>query len=499
MEKINILWFKKDLRIIDNEALYEASKKYIILPLYIIDKDLWSQESYSKRQWLFCKESLLDLNFELNKIGLKLIIKTGNVQDIFKEIHKKYIIKGIYSHQETGDFYAFNRDKKIRDWVKNNHIHWKEFLQFAVFKGLSDRNNWHKKWSLFINKKIPKVNKKQLSLEIYSEEIPEDDFFKFEEDKCIGRLKGGRGEALKRLDYFFNEKINLYSKDISSPLKSFDSCSRLSPYITWGCLSIREIFNKANSKKNKNLQMLKSRLTWHCHFIQKLESEPEIEFKEFHPYFRNIRTQNNDFLKLWSEGKTGYPFLDACMKSLNYHGWINFRMRAMLMSFASYNLWLPWQDSGKILAQKFVDYEPGIHWCQCQMQSGTTSINTNRIYNPIKQGKDHDPSGLFIKTWIPELRDVPEIFIHEPWLITDKYNYKNLFKTNYFSPIVNISETAREARKKIHIISQMEGYQTISKAIYIKHGSRKTNLKTRKIFKNLKNKKNKFEQTKLEI
>ena len=70
-------------------------------------------------------------------------------------------------------------------------------------------------------------------------------------------------------------------------------------------------------------------------------------------------------------------------------------MRAMLMSFASYNLWLPWQESGSVLASKFIDYEPGIHWNQCQMQSGTTSINVNRIYNPIKQGKDHDPKGTF--------------------------------------------------------------------------------------------------------
>ena len=160
-----------------------------------------------------------------------------------------------------------------------------------------------------------------------------------------------------------------YSKDISSPEKSLDSCSRLSPFISWGCISLKEIFHKANLNQNNSSKMLKSRLTWHCHFIQKLESEPELEFKEFHPYFHKIRKKDNNLLQLWSEGKTGFPFVDACMRSLNFNGWLNFRMRAMLMSFASYNLWIPWQESGSVLASKFIDYEPGIHWNQCQMQS----------------------------------------------------------------------------------------------------------------------------------
>jgi len=274
------------------------------------------------------------------------------------------------------------------------------------------------------------------------------------------------------MEYFFKEKLNSYSKDISSPVKSFDSCSRLSPYISWGCLSLKEIFNQANLYKNNNSRMLKSRLTWHCHFIQKLESEPELEFQDFHHYFQNIRTNKTELLVFWSQGNTGFPFIDACMRSLNFNGWINFRMRAMLMSFASYNLWLPWQDSGSELAKKFIDYEPGIHWNQCQMQSGTTSINTNRIYNPIKQGKDHDPKGEFIKKWVPELKKVNDTFIHEPWLLS-KFNNEEYSKLEYIKPIVDISKTSREAREKIKEITQKKGYWDISKKIYLKHGSRK--------------------------
>ena len=314
------------------------------------------------------------------------------------------------------------------------------------------------------------------------ESLPSDNFFNFENDKCHGRCIGGRKEAIKRLNIFLNNEIYSYGKNISSPAKSYFSCSRLSPYITMGCISLKEVLKHTKLLKTKDSKMFTSRLFWHCHFIQKLETQPELEFKEYHPYFENIRIKNDYFLEAWSEGKTGYPFLDACMRSLNHNGWINFRMRAMLMSFASYNLWIPWQESGLKLAQKFIDYEPGIHWNQCQMQSGTTSINTNRIYNPIKQGKDHDPKGTFIKKWVPELKDISEDLIHEPWLINniDIYNSQTI---NYVKPIIDLKHTSRHARKLLFQISLKKEYWKISKTIYEKHGSRKTSnkMKSQKI------------------
>ena len=159
---------------------------------------------------------------------------------------------------------------------------------------------------------------------------------------------------------------------------------------------MREVLQASRTHSGRGVSSFESRLHWHCHFIQKLEDQPAIEFSDFHPFIRGIRALDVERLTAWSEGRTGVPFVDACMRALQAHGWINFRMRAMLMSFASYNLWLPWRDSGLHLARQFVDYEPGIHWSQCQMQSGSTSINTIRIYNPIKQGMDHDLSLIHI-------------------------------------------------------------------------------------------------------
>ena len=476
MKDINILWFKKDLRVTDNEALIESLKDRDVLPIYIVERELWEQKTYSDRQWQFCKESLLDLRNSLLKIGQPLIIRTGKVVEIFDNISNKFNIRGIYSHQETGDYFTYKRDQEVRKWASMKKIIWKEYLQFSVFRGTLDRDNWSKKWTKNMERKLFIEPSKINPIEIDTGEIPPDNFFCFKDDLCKGRLKGGRRNGLKRMEYFFDSKLNSYSKNISSPEKSFDSCSRLSPYISWGCISLREIYEKANLIKNANSKMLKSRLTWHCHFIQKLESEPELEFREFHPYFQKLRKKDNDLLPLWSAGKTGFPFVDACMRSLNFNGWLNFRMRAMLMSFASYNLWIPWQESGSELASKFIDYEPGIHWNQCQMQSGTTSININRIYNPIKQGKDHDPNGDFIKKWVPEIKNYPDNFIHEPWLM-EKFNSREYANSEYIKPIIDLLKTTKHARKKMQEITQKDGYWDISKGIYKKHGSRRKPIK----------------------
>ena len=476
MKDINILWFKKDLRLTDNEALIESLKDRDVLPIYIVEKELWEQKTYSDRQWQFCKESLLDLRNSLLKIGQPLIIRTGKVVEIFDNISNKFNIRGIYSHQETGDHYTYKRDQEVRKWASMKKIIWKEYLQFSVFRGTLDRDPWSIKWTKNMERKLFIEPSKINPIEIDPGEIPPDNFFCFKDDSCKGRLKGGRRNGLKRMEYFFDSKLNSYSKNISSPEKSFDSCSRLSPYISWGCISLREIYEKANLIKNANSKMLKNRLTWHCHFIQKLESEPELEFREFHPYFQKLRKRDNDLLALWSAGKTGFPFVDACMRSLNFNGWINFRMRAMLMSFASYNLWIPWQESGSELASKFIDYEPGIHWNQCQMQSGTTSININRIYNPIKQGKDHDPNGDFIKKWVPEIKNYPDNFIHEPWLM-EKFNSREYANSEYIKPIIDLLKTTKHARKKMQEITQKDGYWDISKGIYKKHGSRRKPIK----------------------
>jgi deoxyribodipyrimidine photo-lyase len=172
-----------------------------------------------------------------------------------------------------------------------------------------------------------------------------------------------------------------------------------------------------------------------------------------------------------------YPFVDACIKRLHATGWINFRMRAMLVSFACNLLWLPWQAVAAFLAREFTDYEPGIHYPQVQMQAGTTGMNVLRVYNPVKQSQDQDPHGEFIRNWLPQLTHVPNDYLHTPWQLTPNLQrrYGVIMGIDYPMPIVEHSQAAREAKIRIYGLRKNDENRAITKQLLNKHGSRQTN------------------------
>jgi deoxyribodipyrimidine photo-lyase len=180
--------------------------------------------------------------------------------------------------------------------------------------------------------------------------------------------------------------------------------------------------------------------------------------------------------------RTGWPMVDACVTMLRETGWLNFRMRAMLVSVAAYPLWLHWRPVGEWLATQFLDYEPGIHWSQLQMQSGTTGINTTRVYNPIKQAQDHDPHGRFVRQWLPELRKVPDAWLFEPWLMPHTMQaHLGVFVGHdvgshaggaLVQPVVDLTQATREAKQLLHSRRQTDEVKAAKKAVIDKHASR---------------------------
>ena len=468
MSSPQVVWFKRDLRVDDHRPLLEAAARGPVLPLYVVEPELWQQPDASERQWLFCRESLIELRQSLSALGQPLVLRSGDVVQVLERARRQFGIDRLWSHEETGNGWTYQRDKRVAAWARANGIQWSEIPQFGVIRRLRSRQGWAQRWEKQMAEPIAPVPASLQSLDdLDPGAIPDRPCSDLLSDGCPQRQTGGRSIGLGELSDFLQHRAPRYQRAMSSPNTAFTGCSRLSAYLTWGCLSMREVLQSSRSHSGRGVSSFESRLHWHCHFIQKLEDQPAIEFSDFHPFMRGIREADAERLRAWSEGRTGVPFVDACMRALRAHGWINFRMRAMLMSFASYNLWLPWRDSGLHMARLFVDYEPGIHWSQCQMQSGSTSINTIRIYNPIKQGLDHDPDGIFIRQWCPELARLPAAQLHEPWRFTDHYP----------APIVDCAEAARLAKDRIWTIRRSAGFERHADAIQRKHGSRKAGLK----------------------
>ena len=292
------------------------------------------------------------------------------------------------------------------------------------------------------------------------------------------RQRGGRNRGLSVLQGFLAERAAHYRGGISSPRTAPQACSRLSPYLAWGCLSLREVVqatrhaqaHTAAPRLLQGLQAFMSRLYWHCHFIQKLESEPAIEWVNMHRGYDGLRENDHNpaHFEALTSGRTGWPLVDACVAMLEHTGWLNFRMRAMLVSVAAYPLWLHWRPVGLWLATRFLDYEPGIHWSQMQMQSGTTGINTTRVYNPIKQAQDHDPHGRFVRRWLPALRQVPDSWLLEPWRMPTGL----LPEVDLPTPPVDLAAATRGAKTRLHERRRNPEVRAGKAAVIDKHASR---------------------------
>ena len=477
-----IVWFRYDLRLEDNQAFIEATKNGNVLPIFIFDKNYYKLDTSSSFHLKFCEDSLKELNHSLkNLYNSKINIYYGDTTEILKNISKKFNISEIYSHHVFKNNYLSKIDGKISKFFKECNIQWYLFNQFGIQLGKRDRYRWSYNWNKFINQPV-------LEKRVNCNFIIDPDHNKncaistnFIDDKLI--QEGGRKNAVKLLNSFLDNRSDNYQKEMSSPITGEKSCSRLSPYITYGNISLREIYRATKQKlnedisivKKKSLIAFKSRLAWHCHFIQKLYDEPEIEFKNLNSAFDGLREDdfNPYYYEAWKNGNTGYPFIDACMRYLKVNGWINFRMRAMLVSFASYQLWLDWKKTSKHMAKLFTDYEPGIHYSQFQMQSGTTGINSIRIYNPIKQSIDQDPDGNFIRKWVPELKNVQGKLIHEPWKMTyiDQKSISIELGKNYPLPIIENNKATKIAKDKIWKVKKSKEAKLLSSQILIKHAS----------------------------
>jgi deoxyribodipyrimidine photo-lyase len=475
-----LVWFKRDLRIRDHAALAMAAATGPVLPLYIVEPAYWHLPDTSARQWAFTAEALHDLRDDLGRLGASLIIRTGDATEILSRFCRDHRITRIISHEETGNLWTYARDRRVAAWARASGITWIELPQSGVIRRLPGRDGWAAQRDAFTARpQIPAPAALQPVAGIAPGPIPTARALRLKDDPCPHRQTGGRQTGLATLDSFLAHRAAPYRAAMSSPVTGERACSRLSPYLATGCLSGREVAGITALRQSErpggpwgpSLRSFQSRLAWRDHFMQKLEDQPGIETHCLHRAAEGLRpAEPANALAAWSRGETGLPFVDACMRYLQATGWLNFRMRAMLMSVASYHLWLDWRATGPVLARLFTDYEPGIHWPQVQMQSGTTGINTPRIYNPVKQGMEQDPAGTFTRRWLPELAPVPDAFLQEPWKWPGA---ARILGHRYPDPVIDVASAARAARDRIWSLRKTPAYPDEAAAIVTRHASRK--------------------------
>ncbi|HEU4669507.1 MAG TPA: FAD-binding domain-containing protein [Dyella sp.] len=488
MPRRSLVWFKRDLRLRDHAPLAAAAQADAAAAVYLIEPDWLASPEGSSAHVAFALEGLAQLRRALAARGLPLLVEVGEAVSVLERLRERFPFDELLSHEETGSGWSYRRDQAVAAWCRGHAVAWTEFAQTGVVRRLRSRDGWARRWQARMD--APQVT------------VP-DGFrgaggFVLADLPDLARLglaphgrqlqTAGEAPAQATLASFLAHRGHDYLKSISSPLRAERGGSRLSPYLAFGMLSMRQVHQatvaaiaaQEDTGARRALRGFAGRLRWHCHFMQKLESQPALEHRNLARATEGLREGEFDreCFQAWCAGATGYPMVDACMRSLRATGWLNFRMRAMLVSFAAYHLWLHWREPGLFLARQFLDYEAGIHWSQMQMQSGTTGINTLRMYSPAKQARDHDPDGHFIRRWVPELARVPLPLLAEPWRMEPSQQRAAgcVIGRDYPAPLVEEKAALARARERLYAVRRDPRARAEADAIQARHGSRRSGL-----------------------
>jgi deoxyribodipyrimidine photo-lyase len=507
MTSLQLVWFKRDLRLRDHAPLAEAAARGPVLAIYVHEPAFRAAAEYDAMHQCFLEDCLDELQAGLAQRGVPLLELHGELPALFEALQRVLPFATLWAHEETGQWWTFQRDLAVARWCRERGIEFIERPQTGVIRRLRSRDGWARRWeqrmraaeavlpSRIASVPLPQLERVRTALAaaLVAPRAPQ----AVRTAPRAAMQRGGESRAWATLARFLDDRGVDYRRGMSSPLTAFDACSRISPYLAWGALSTRAVLQRLERRAAQldalrdagaavdrrwagSLQSFGARLRWHCHFMQKLEDEPRIEFENFSRAYDGLRESQFDRARFdaWCAGATGYPLVDACMRALHAGGWINFRMRAMLVSFAAYHLWLHWREPAQFLARHFIDYEPGIHYSQFQMQSGTTGINTVRIYSPLKQQLDQDPAGEFVRRWLPELQAVPAEWLTRLAALPDNLQrqYGVRLGRDYPRPVVEHEVAIAAARERLHALRRTPTARAAAQAVQQRHGSRRSGL-----------------------
>lgn len=501
-------WIKRDFRLDDNAALRAALMECgQVIPVFFLESDIYLAEDASAFHLHAQLTALADLQNSLRQRGAELLVVRSDLPLGFSLLRQHIYFTHVFSHEETGAAVTFKRDIAVKKWCDTEAVVWQEIPQSGVVRALRSRDNRQQYIAerlfdsapLPVPEVVPQPLLPSLTINHHDcyqipqlqELVPQllDERIQWSSVQVVNERRSQR-----TLDSFLNDRGLGYRGGISSPNKAFFYGSRLSPHIAWGTISLRRIFsrlhqrlaeldellnsqpdNKLAQRWHKSLEGFSARLFWRDHFVQRLESASWMESRALNPAYEQLEySQDVSRLDAWINGHTGFPLIDACMRCLQATGFLNFRMRAMLVNFACFGLHIHWRDLQYPLARLFTDYEPGIHFSQIQMQAAIVGINTIRVYSPLKQLVEQDPECQFIKRWVPELRgfSAEQIACHE-----------TITLPGYPDALVNAEHNIRIMKERISAIRKSDEGQESAQRVLVKHGSRMKQKRTKKIHK----------------
>jgi len=493
----NVVWLRKGVRLTDQECIAQAlrdSRPVILLYLY---EDRWLADVHFHSSFLkFVNEGLEDFEKQLKAKGGKVTYRKGLIEFVLQELNSEVPIHKLFFFRNVGDAVHQEIDRALFDGSRTQGFTLVPISQNGVDH--TGRKHFAKQWNEQIS--ASQANIKNWSKANFADLKDHGSRYECAYDVRPNAQIGGESRAKSVFYTFLKSRGEYYNKELSSPVTGWSSCSRLSTYLTWGHISLKHVVQETRKVQEqyrgmpkddrgnwlKALAAFNSRLRWRSHFSQKLHDMPHTCVENQCRLYDDMRIDGpnveSPLFQAWLLGQTGIPFLDACMRCLHKSGWLNFRMRAMVVSFAVYNLWIDWKTLAPYLAQLFLDYEPGIHYPQLQMQAGTTGINSNRMYSVSKQSKDQDKSGIFIRKYVPELKDVPTSHIHEPWKMPLGAQRKAncIIGKDYPKPIVDEKATYKMAREKMSKFNKVAKGSQEAQQILQKHGSKMNRGKKRK-------------------
>ena len=472
MSSTGIFWIREDFRIENNPALSFATQNHDnVIALYIYDNNDFDNKREAQKWWVY--KSLETLKKELSDYKINLEIVKGDELEIFSKFNKKDKLSVYWNKIYEPDVIA--KGKKIRDLFIKNEINYKYFKGNILneFQEITKNDGtpfkvftpfWRNAEQVYLNQPPSKnyiVKKKIKKITIFKkciepiEILPKKNWYK----KFEKYWKVSENDSKKILKNLIENKIKDYGT--SRDIPSIEGTSKLSPYIKHGQIHVGSIWKKCSEIKSKGIGYRKyiNELGWREFSHSLINYFPEFLKGNFRKEFDKFPwAKNEKFLKAWKKGMTGYPIVDAGMRELYETGWMHNRIRMVVGSFLVKHLRINWTEGEKHFRNCLLDFNKANNVAQWQWVAGcgADAAPYFRIFNPILQGEKFDKEGNYVKKWVPELKNVPNKFIHKPWEMELKYQeaIKTIIGKDYPGPIV-VHEKARAAA--------LEAFQSLKK------------------------------------